>query len=54
MDSEFDTKSVFIVLYDREKEYQFWQGGGLSQAETLWHLEQYKSALLDGRIEELS
>ena len=31
----------------------FGKGGGISLADTLWHIEQYKMALLEGRIEEL-
>ena len=51
LDSDFDTQEVIILLYSDEN-YEFWQGGSLSVADIAWHLDQYKTALLDGRLEE--
>ena len=54
IDTKIEKTQALIILYDdKNREYEFWQGGGISLADTLWHIEQYKMALLEGRIEEL-
>lgn len=47
--SEFD--EVIILAHEREGGLFFWQGGSISSERVLWNLEQYKAALLEGRIE---
>ena len=35
-------------------EYQFWQGGGLSKENILWHLEQHRRVLINNEITKKS
>lgn len=56
--SPFVFDEVIILLHNSKADspndsYEYWQGGGITVTEILWHLEQYKAALLSGRIEEL-
>ena len=56
--SSFVFDEVIIILHNGKTNNpndfcEYWQGGGITVAEILWHLEQYKAALLSGRIEEL-
>lgn len=56
IDTEFKKTHVMVLLFDdnhrdnKTDPYEFWQGGGVINSEVLWHIEQYKSALLAGRI----
>lgn len=49
MDSNFKPEAVIVILYAGDN-YEFWQGGTISNAEVLWHLEQYRDALIRGTV----
>ena len=49
----FEAKEVLTIMFDGDAEhycYRFVQGGAMSRADMLWHLQQMQFALLDGRI----
>ena len=56
----FAPTGVLIIMHNEDNEaeyydgddsaYAFVNGGGLTRSQMLWHLEQMKCALLEGRI----
>ncbi|TES88914.1 MAG: hypothetical protein E3J94_07305 [Desulfobacteraceae bacterium] len=55
LNSKFKACSVVIILHSENEDspsYEYWNGGGQEQMEMLWHIEQFKAALLEGRLDE--
>ena len=53
LNSEFRKDEVLIIIWDDEScAYEFWQSGSQSIERMLWHAEQFKQALLDGRLND--
>jgi hypothetical protein len=48
IDTDFGKVQAIVVLYDGTS-YEYWQGGGCTNAEMVWHLEQMKMAVLEDR-----
>lgn len=55
LNSKFKACSVVIILHSEDEDsspYEFWNGGGQERMEMLWHIEQFKMALLEDRLTE--
>ena len=54
MNSKYKADSVIIILHSEDEDspnYEYWQGGGIEFMEMLWHVEQFKAAILGGRFD---
>jgi hypothetical protein len=53
LNSQFDADSILVIMFQRKTgpSYEFWQGGGITVEEMLWHIEQFKNMLLEGRLD---
>ena len=53
LDSAFRKDEVIIIAYGEDSDsYKFWQSGGQSVERMLWHAEQFKQAILEGRLDK--
>ena len=53
LESSFKKDEVIIIVYDEDSDsYEFWQSGGQSVERMLWHAEQFKQAILEGRLDK--
>ena len=53
LDSSFNKDEIIIIAYNHDSDsYEFQQGGDQSYERMLWHAEQFKRAVLEGRLDE--
>jgi len=51
--SDFKAKEAIVLFYSEEEDsYEYHFAGDLRQKDLLWHAEQFKAAVLGGRLNE--
>lgn len=48
--SDFKAEKVLIILCNDRGGYEFWQGGGMTLADMVWHAKKFITAIMEGRV----